>query len=52
MRKTGKILKRLEKATVEMLESDKFDLTIINDDLEIAQKQLKEAVHYFLRYGN
>lgn len=47
-----KILKRLEKATVEMHESDKFDLTIINDDLNIAQNQLKEAVHYFLRYGN
>lgn len=47
-----KIQKRLEKASVEMNESSQFDLTIINDDLALAQQQLKEVVHYFLKYGN
>ncbi len=46
-----KIAKRLEKASVEMNESANFDLTIINDDLPMAQKQLEEVVHYFLKFG-
>ena len=40
-----------KKASVEMNESNQFDLTIINDDLALAQQQLK-VVHYFLKYGN
>lgn len=47
-----KILKRLDKASVEMNESGQFDLTIINDDLTLAQKQLQEVVHYFLKFGS
>lgn len=47
-----KIQKRIEKAAVEMHESAQFDLTIINDDLQRAQQQLKEVVHYFLKFGN
>lgn len=47
-----KIEKRLEKAEVEMREFTQFDITIINDDLKIAQQQLAEVVHYFLKTGN
>lgn len=47
-----KIQKRLEKASVEMHESAQFDLTIINDDLQKAQQQLKTIVEYFLLFGN
>ena len=47
-----KILKRLEKASVEMHESENFDLTIINDDLAQAQQQLKIIVDYFLKNSN
>lgn len=44
-----KILKRLEKASIETDEAKNFDLTIINDDLKIAQQQLKEVVQHFLK---
>ena len=47
-----KIQKRLEKASVEMYESAQFDLTIINDDLPMAQKQLAEVVNYFLKFNH
>ena len=47
-----KIEKRLEKAAVEMHESNQFDLTIINDDLPVAQKQLAAVVNYFLKFGH
>jgi guanylate kinase len=47
-----KITKRLEKASVEMNEASQFDLTIINDDLPMAQKQLEEVVNYFLKFGH
>lgn len=47
-----KIAKRLEKASVEMNESAHFDLTIINDDLHLAQRQLLEVVNYFLKFGH
>ena len=47
-----KIAKRLEKASVEMNEANQFDLTIINDDLPMAQKQLEEVVNYFLKFGH
>jgi guanylate kinase len=47
-----KITKRLEKASVEMNEANQFDLTIINDDLPMAQKQLEEVVNYFLKFGH
>ncbi len=46
-----KIKKRLEKAAVEMNESNQFDLTIINDDLPKAQLQLAAVVDYFLKFG-
>ena len=47
-----KIAKRLEKASVEMNESNQFDISIINDDLPKAQMQLSEIVNYFLKFGN
>lgn len=47
-----KIEKRLAKASVEMNEADRFDLTIINDDLAKAQQQLAIVVEYFLKHGN
>ncbi len=47
-----RIEKRLQKAEVEMQEFDKFDLTIINDDLLKAQQQVTSIVNYFLKYAN
>ncbi len=47
-----KIEKRLSKAAIEMNEAKQFDLTIINDDLPKAQKQLAEVVNYFLKFGS
>ena len=47
-----KIIKRLEKAAIEMYESKQFDLTIVNDDLVRAQLQLAEVVNYFLKFGH
>ncbi len=47
-----KILKRLEKAEVEMQEYKNFDLTIINDDLKRAQEQVHSVVHHFLKFGH
>ena len=44
-----KIKIRIEKAAVEMHEAKHFDLTIVNDDLQRAQSQLKAVVNYFLR---
>jgi guanylate kinase len=41
--------KRLDKATYEMTFSKKFDVVIINDDLERAVNQAKAAVDEFLR---
>jgi guanylate kinase len=46
-----KIAKRIEKASIEMQESIQFDISIINDDLPMAQKQLKEIVNHFLKFG-
>ena len=46
-----KIAKRIEKASIEMRESIQFDISIINDDLPMAQKQLKEIVNHFLKFG-
>lgn len=46
-----KIAKRIEKASIEMQESIQFDISIINDDLLMAQKQLKEIVNHFLKFG-
>ncbi len=40
--------KRVAKATWELEFADKFDITIINDQLENAQKETKEAVDNFL----
>lgn len=44
-----KIVKRLAKAQTEMNESHHFDITIINDDLLIAENQLAAIVSYFLK---
>lgn len=46
-----KITKRIEKASIEMKESIQFDISIINDDLPMAQKQLIEIVNHFLKFG-
>lgn len=43
-----KITKRLGKAQTEMNEAHHFDISIINDDLTIAENQLAEIVGYFL----
>ncbi|MFO7878647.1 MAG: guanylate kinase [Bacteroidota bacterium] len=42
------IAKRLEKAEYELSFSDKFDLIIVNDDLERARKKCLEEVQEFL----
>ena len=44
-----KIVKRLAKAQTEMNESHHFDITIINDNLQIAENQLAAIVSYFLK---
>jgi guanylate kinase len=46
------IVKRLEKAEIEMREFHQFDITIVNDDLQIAKMQVASVVNYFLRFGN
>ena len=38
------ILKRLHHAELELLAAHEFDVTIINDDLEIAMQQLERAM--------
>jgi guanylate kinase len=45
-----KIAKRLEKASIEIHEKKQFDIAIVNDDLEIASKQLAAIVKHFLLY--
>ncbi len=45
-----KIAKRMEKASVEIHEKKHFDIAIVNDDLEIASKQLAAIVKHFLLY--
>ncbi|MCP4124489.1 MAG: guanylate kinase [Bacteroidetes bacterium] len=40
--------KRLERADKEMAEKENFDLSIVNDDLEIAKVQAEDEVCYFL----
>ena len=47
-----KIEKRLAKAEIEMEEFNQFDITIINDDLHIAQQQLAIIVDHFLTREN
>lgn len=46
------IARRMEKAEIEMREYTQFDVTIVNDDLQIAKMQLSSVVDHFLRYGN
>jgi guanylate kinase len=40
---------RLNRAAEELRYEDKFDLTIINDDLETAYAELKQAVSEFIQ---
>ena len=40
--------KRLERAERELKEKDKFDLIILNDDLEMAKIQAEDEVRFFL----
>lgn len=42
------ITKRVEKAIFELGYAPKFDLVVVNDELEKAQKQVREAVREFL----
>lgn len=42
------IKKRISKADLEMTYAPKFDLVIINDDLEIAKKEVEQAVKQFI----
>lgn len=47
----AKIAKRIEKASVEIHQKDHFDITIVNDDLKIAEQQLAIVVDGFLKNG-
>lgn len=42
------IVLRLERATEELSFADQFDLTVINDDLDTAYAQVKQAVSNFM----
>ena len=42
------LAKRVDKATQELEYKDKFDVTVVNDDLEKAKKELEEVVSEFL----
>jgi len=42
------IQKRLGRSSKELGEADKFDVTIVNDDLERAVSQTKKVVEQFL----
>jgi guanylate kinase len=46
--RSGDIQMRIEKGKAELLYADKFDVTIINDDLEEAVKKAEQAIRYFL----
>lgn len=43
---------RLERAEEELSYADRFDQTIINDDLETAYAQVKDAVNQFMNSNN
>lgn len=42
------LARRVDKATQELEYKDKFDVTVVNDDLEKAKKELEEVVRGFL----
>lgn len=46
--RSGDIQMRIEKSNAELLYAEKFDVTIINDDLEAAVKKAEKAVRDFL----
>lgn len=41
---------RVEKAKVELMYRPRFDLTVVNDNLEVAKKEAVEVVRQFLNY--
>jgi len=43
-----KIIERLAKADRELAMADKFDIILINDDLETAQQEAAEMVEQFI----
>ena len=40
---------RIDKATKELEYSDKYDFVIINDNLELAIKEIKEIIYQFIK---
>lgn len=41
--------KRLKKAKLEMTYARRFDHTVVNDDLDVAQKEVEEIINAFLK---